>query len=104
LQEFVMTHHGSHPAPPFRAPAPWWIRLAFFGFLAIAGFFLVVEHGAHLFGAMPYVLFGAFFVLHMGMHAGHRHGGHRHGESPAPPAPDGPAPTPDDRPSGGHQH
>ncbi|OGT54739.1 MAG: hypothetical protein A3E01_18665 [Gammaproteobacteria bacterium RIFCSPHIGHO2_12_FULL_63_22] len=78
------------------------------GFLAIAGFFLLVEHGTHLFGTLPYVLIGAFFALHLGMHAGHRHGGHRHGESPEPPAPaptpDRPAPTPDDRPRGGHPH
>lgn len=103
-----MTHHDSHPSPPSRSPAPWWIRLAFLGFLAIAGFFLLVEHGAHLFGALPYVLIGAFFALHLGMHAGHRHGGHRHGEAPEAPAPaptpDRPAPTPDDRPRGGHQH
>jgi hypothetical protein len=86
-------------------PAPWWVRLAFVGFLAIAGFFLVVEHGAHLFGALPYVLFGTFFALHMGMHAGHRHGGHRHGDAQAPDAQDeGNPPASDDRPRGGHQH
>lgn len=98
-----MTHHDSHPSPPSRAPAPWWIRLAFLGFLAIAGFFLVVEHGAHLFGALPYLLLAAFFVLHLGMHAGHRHGGHRHGKSSGP-APDSTPPAQEDRPPGGHQH
>ena len=98
-----MTHHDSHASPPSRAPAPWWIRLAFLGFLAIAGFFLLVEHGAHLFGALPYVLIGAFFALHLGMHAGHRHGGHRHDQTQPPPS--NPAtPTPEDRPRGGHQH
>jgi hypothetical protein len=106
-----MSHHDSHASPPSRPPAPRWIRPAFFGFLAIAGFFLLVEHGAHLFGALPYVLIGAFFALHLGLHAGHRHGGHRYGaskSSPEPPASestlDRSASTPDDRPRGGHQH
>ncbi|MBN8739081.1 MAG: DUF2933 domain-containing protein [Xanthomonadaceae bacterium] len=102
-----MTHHDLHAAPPSRSPAPWWIRLAFWGFLAIAGFFLVVEHGVHLFGALPYILIGVFLALHVGMHARHRHGGHRHAGSPPPPAatpaPKRPARTAD-RSRGGHQH
>ena len=98
-----MNHHDSHASPPSRPPAPWWLRLAFLGFLAIAGFFLLVEHGAHLFGALPYILIGAFFALHLGMHAGHRHGGHRHDKTQPPPSNPAP-PADDDRPPGGHHH
>ena len=31
---------------------PW----VFFGFLAVAGFFFLTEHRAHLMGALPFVL------------------------------------------------
>lgn len=43
-------------------------------FLAIAGFFLAVEHTAHLFGALPYLLLLACPLLHLFMGGGH--GGH----------------------------
>lgn len=48
-----------------------WI---FIGFAVIAGFFLITEHKAHVYGAAPYILFGAFMLLHFFMHTGH--GGH----------------------------
>ena len=32
--------------------------LVLLGFLAVAGFFLITEHTAHLFGALPYLLVG----------------------------------------------
>lgn len=45
--------------------------------LAIAGFFVVLEHRVHLSGFLPYALVALFLVLHMFMHAGHGgHGGH----------------------------
>lgn len=44
------------------------------GFLVIAGFFLVTEHTAHVFGALPYLLLLACPLLHLFMHGGH--GGH----------------------------
>jgi hypothetical protein len=43
-------------------------------FLAILGFFLLTEHRAHLFGALPYVLLLACPLLHLFLHG--RHGGH----------------------------
>lgn len=46
-------------------------------FLAIAAFFLITEHTAHLFGALPYVLLLSCLVLHLFMHRGH--GGHGNG-------------------------
>jgi len=57
---------------------PWWRSrggIAFVGFLAIAGFFLLTEHRAHLFGWVPFLLLAACPLLHL-LH--HRHGGHKH--------------------------
>lgn len=58
--------------------------VAFAGFLVIAGFFLVTEHTAHVFGVLPYLLLLACPFLHLfhgghggGGHAGHGGGGHR---------------------------
>lgn len=52
-----------------------WIATA--GFLAIALFFLLTEHRAHFFGALPYLLLLACPLMHLFMH--HAHGG-RHEE------------------------
>jgi hypothetical protein len=46
-------------------------------FLAIAGFYLMTEHTAHVFGALPYLLILACPLMHIFMHGGH--GGHGHG-------------------------
>jgi hypothetical protein len=43
-------------------------------FLAIAAFFLLTEHTAHVFGVLPYVLLLLCPLLHVFMH--HRHDGH----------------------------
>ena len=49
-----------------------WLRspsgLVLLAFLAIAGFFLIAEHWAHVLGALPYVLFLLCPVLHLLMH------------------------------------
>lgn len=37
----------------------WGIGLALLAFLAIAAFFLITEHRAHLYGILPYVLLAA---------------------------------------------
>lgn len=42
------------------------------GFLAVAFFFLLSEHRAHFFGALPWLLLMACPLLHLL----HRHGGH----------------------------
>ena len=61
---------------------------------AIAAYFLLSEHRAHFFGALPFLLLLACPLMHVFMHGGHgRHGGssaHRHGgeegsHTPAPP-------------------
>ncbi|QIN84444.1 DUF2933 domain-containing protein [Rubrobacter tropicus] len=45
--------------------------------LAVAGFFLVLEHRVHLSGFLPYALVALFIVFHLFMHRGHGgHGGH----------------------------
>ena len=73
----------------------WWV---FAGFIAIAGFFLLTEHRAHLFGILPFLFLLACPLLHLFHHGGHG----AHGSD---------APTSDDeqarhsnQASGGHQH
>ena len=44
---------------------------------AIALFYLLTEHQAHLFGWLPYLLILACPLMHLFMHGGHHHG-HRH--------------------------
>lgn len=66
--------------------------LAVTGFLLVAGFFLMTEHRAHIFGLWPFLLILACPLLHIFLHRGHgsshghdggRHdeGGHRGGHS-----------------------
>lgn len=66
------TEFQSHaPRGPFRIP----LWLGFCLFLAIALFFLLAEHRAHLFGALPFLFLLLCPLLHRFMHGGH--GGHR---------------------------
>ena len=53
-----------------------WSRpnIVLIAFLAIAGFYLITEHQAHVFGYLPFLLLLACVFLHMFMHGGH--GGH----------------------------
>lgn len=53
-----------------------WILI---GFLAVAAFFLIAEHTAHVLGALPYLILLACPLLHFFMHRGHGSHGHRHG-------------------------
>lgn len=55
-----------------------WVLL---GFLAIAGFFLLTEHKAHVLGLLPFLLLLACPLLHLWHHGGHGHGkGGTHGD------------------------
>jgi len=64
------TGHGEHPAPRGYN----WISIAF---LAVAAFFLLSEHLAHLLGALPFLLLLACLLMHLFMHHGHEaHDGH----------------------------
>lgn len=53
-----------------KSPAGWVLV----GFLAVAAFFLVTGHRAHLFGILPWLLLAACPLMHLFMH--HGHGGH----------------------------
>ena len=60
--------------------APWWRTrwgMVLLCFLAIAAFFLITEHTAHVLGALPYVLLLMCPLMHLFMH--HGHDGHNHG-------------------------
>ncbi len=50
------------------------MKFIFIGFLLIAGFFLITEHRAHLFGILPFLLLAACPLMHLFGH--HRHGRH----------------------------
>lgn len=68
-----MNHNHDSPRGGFFRSS---FGLILFGFLAIAAFFLIAEHRAHIFGGKwtaPALLL-AFVGLHFLMHA--RHGGH----------------------------
>jgi hypothetical protein len=60
--------------------------LVLLGFLAIAAFFLITEHRAHVLGVLPYVLLLLCPVLHLLMHRSHGggHGGHGNTANRAP--------------------
>jgi hypothetical protein len=79
-------HPPNHPAPDrIMASRTRWILI---GFLAIALFFLLTEHRAHVFGILPYLLLFACPLMHLF----HRHGHHGHAslapdQGAAPPLP-----------------
>ena len=51
-------------------------RWVFWGFLLIAGYFLVTEHRAHVFQYLPFLLLLACPLLHMFHGHGEHGGGH----------------------------
>ena len=66
------------------ARAKW----VFIAFLAIAAYFVIAEHKAHLSGLLyylPVLLLLACPLLHVFLHRGH--GGHRHGADDRPDKP-----------------
>jgi len=53
-------------------------RKVLFAFLAIAAYFLLTEHRAHVVEFLPYLLLLSCLVLHLFMHRGGGHGsGHK---------------------------
>jgi DUF2933 family protein len=46
-------------------------QYVFCGFLAVALFYLLAEHRAHLFGVLPFLILLACPVMHLFMHHGH---------------------------------
>ena len=53
--------------------APRRANIVLVGFILIAGFYLVTEHTAHVFGALPFLLLLACPLMHVFMHGGHGH-------------------------------
>ena len=92
-----MNHdHANARQPDQDSAPPFWrsryaIGLLVFG--AVATYFLLSEHRAHFFGALPFLLLLACPLMHMFMHGGHGgHGGHGDHGSGKPGA-DTPEPT-----------
>lgn len=84
-----MNHDHAHHqhASEGNAPAFWRSRygIGLFVFGAVAAYFLITEHRAHLFGALPFLLLLACPLVHMFMHRGH--GGHS-GHTPSADTPE----------------
>lgn len=77
---------------PAHGPASFWRSRSFVTLLvlgAIAGFFLLTEHRAHVLGVLPYLLILACPLMHLFMHHGHGHG-HGHEGHPHPASNDKP--------------
>ncbi|GHH50758.1 DUF2933 domain-containing protein [[Pseudomonas] boreopolis] len=67
-------HHGHNESTPRFWRSRYGIGLLVLG--AIAGYFLLKEHTAHVFGFLPFLLLAACPLMHLFMHHGHGHGGH----------------------------
>jgi hypothetical protein len=68
-----------HYCFPHRHAGTVQVNLAVLVFFAIAAFFLLTEHRAHLFGALPFLLLLACPLMHLFMHRGHGgKGEHQH--------------------------
>ena len=62
-------------------PRQWWrspAGIVCLGFLFVGAFFLLSEHTAHVFGALPYLLILACPLMHLFMHHGQGHSGGSH--------------------------
>ena len=60
----------------------WWspAGVVTVGFLGVAGFFLLTEHTAHVFGVLPWLLIAACPLMHLFMHHGHGQGANSHSD------------------------
>lgn len=67
------SHHPGAGPSPLRARWVWW------AFAAIAAYYLVTEHRAHLAGLIGWLPLGLLLLcplMHVFMHGGHGQGGH----------------------------
>jgi hypothetical protein len=74
----------NHNAPDERAggfPSSRW-NLGLVALVAVAGFYLITQHQAHVLGYLPLLLLLACPLMHVFMH-GHHHHGHRRDPSDA---------------------
>jgi len=86
-----MNHnHSQHDAEP----KGFWGSRYSIGLIvlgAIAAYFLLSEHHAHFFGALPFLLLLACPLMHVFMHGGHGgshgHNDQQHTDKSAPPQP-----------------
>lgn len=86
-------HHGGRQPSSGQAPSDrdggFRTKIVFAVLLAIAAFFLLTEHRAHVFGYLPFLLLLACPLLHMFHHGGHGgHGGRSAGTGNEPPSRD----------------
>ena len=68
--------HGIDRGHEHVSPKPFWRTRYGIGFLvlgAIAAYFLLTEHLAHVVGALPLLLLLACPLMHIFMHHGHGH-------------------------------
>ena len=65
-------HRASETADRYRKVS----RYVFFGFVAVAAYFLLAEHRAHIVPYLPLLLLAACPLMHLFHHGGHRHGAH----------------------------
>jgi hypothetical protein len=77
-----MNHDHSQPESQ---PQPFWGSRYSLGLIVLGGialYFLLSEHRAHFFGALPFLLLLACPLMHLFMHRGHHGhgGGHAHGQ------------------------
>ena len=73
------THHQPESSPEARpkgSKTPLGQKVAIYGAMAVLLFYLLTEHRAHFFGALPYLLLLACPLMHIFMHG--NHGGHSH--------------------------
>lgn len=89
----MLPHSDEQGSPPRFWGSRYSAGLLVMG--AVAGYFLLTEHLAHVLQALPYLLLLACPLMHAFMH--HGHGGHRqHGQG----KPAASAKTDDDKPEG----
>ncbi len=73
MTDYMEASHGTAREP--------WLRsrsgIVFLLFAAVAGYFLLTEHRAHVIQALPWLLFLACPLMHLFHHG---HGGHHRGE------------------------
>ena len=83
-----MNHDHAHSPQPAQRPdqdsaPPFWrsrYALGLLVFGAVAAYFLLSEHRAHFFGALPFLLLLACPLMHVFMHRGHGEHGGGHGD------------------------
>lgn len=72
-------NHNEHSMHTQKASSNFWKNTAILFCGGIILFFLLTEHRAHFFGALPYLLLLSCPLMHLFMH--HDHGGHEHNKS-----------------------